>query len=190
MKLTFIVSTFNRPETLAHMLHCLNLQTMKDFEIIVTDNSDDQIQARRNKAIVEQFDSRFRYLKTDKNEPYSSAEDGVFTSCGEFLCFPSDDNYYVPQFAEIMLHHLDKHRLDFVYCDCIYDPRMFGKYAVLNVLPKTNHIDKGGFIVKRSIFKPFPAKARVSCSDGYFIEELVKAGHKHGKAPGVLWIHN
>lgn len=189
MNLTFIVSTFNRPQTLLLLLNSLQLQTEKNFECIVTDNSTDQTLADQNEFYVKMSGPRFRYLKTNHQECYSSAEEGAKLAAGRFLCFPSDDNYYLPQFAEFMLRKALNEGLDLVYCDCVYG-RPGQKPFLLDVKPKVNAIDKGGFLVARSVFKSFPGKAPISCSDGWMIEDLVKKGVRHGKADGVLWVHN
>lgn len=189
MNLSFIVSTYHRPQVLRCLLVSLDIQTEKDFEVIVTDNSRDDVVAAKNLEVVKEFDNRFEYKRTYREECYSSAEDGAKISKGRFLCFPSDDNYYLPQFAEMMLRHALHKNLDLVYCDCVY-----GKPGqvpfLLNVIPQTNHIDKGGFLIARDKFTEFPGKAPVSCSDGWFIKECVKKGVRHGKCNGVLWVHN
>lgn len=187
MKLSFIVSTFNRPHVLRCLLSSLALQTENDFEVIVTDNSDSPEAIFETRLITSE--NRFRYIKTNRRECYSSAEDGAAVAKGDFLCFPSDDNYYLPQFAELMLRHAINGGYDLVYCDCVYGrPNTIPKYFQAH--PRLNHIDKGGFIINRKMFTEFPEKDVVSCSDGRLIENLVRSGIKHSKADGVLWVHN
>ncbi|MGO9516178.1 MAG: glycosyltransferase family 2 protein, partial [Candidatus Korobacteraceae bacterium] len=61
LKLSFVVSTCGRPKMLPVVLHCLAAQTLEDFEVIVTDNSDPEAQAvKRN--LIEILDSRFDHL--------------------------------------------------------------------------------------------------------------------------------
>jgi glycosyltransferase involved in cell wall biosynthesis len=189
MNLSFIVSTFHRPEVLRCLLSSLSLQTEKGIEVIVTDNSSDDALAAKTLGVVKEFDDRFDYQRTYRNDCYSSAEDGAKIASGRFLCFPSDDNYYLPQFAEMMLRCALNKGLDLVYCDCVYG-RPGQTPFLLNVIPKTNHIDKGGFLIARDKFTEFPGKAPVSCSDGWFVEECVKKGVRHGKVDSPLWVHN
>lgn len=186
MRLSFIISTFNRPQTLLACLNCLALQTARDSECIVTDNSTDDILASQNEYYAKM--AKAGYLRTRFEECYSSAEEGVKMATGKWLCFPSDDNWYCNLFSETMLRHAESNHLDFVYCDCLYGrPGQIPQLFITQ--PRVNEIDKGGFCVKRELFKEFPGKAKISCSDGYFIEQLVKSGRKHGKAPGILWCH-
>jgi glycosyltransferase involved in cell wall biosynthesis len=191
-KLSFIVSTFNRPAMLPVALHSLAAQTFTDFEVIVTDNS---LEQQANRELIEGMDKRFCHIDTSSlpgSSPYHSAEYAVKDyATGEFLCFPSDDSYYVPCFAEIMIEATKL--WDLVYCDMVYDARFNGNcYAAVNVQPIVNCIDKTGFILRRSWFDEFPGKVIDGpCkADGELIEQLLRQGIKHGKVPGLLMVHN
>lgn len=167
------------------VLHSLAVQTFPDFEVIVTDNSSSQ---KTNNRIVNSLDERFRHVDTSSLDPggcYAAANWAVEQECkGEFLCFPSDDSYYVPVFAERMLNS----GTDLVYCNMVYDARFNGQcYAPVNVLPMLNSIDKTGFIVRRSKFQPFNISEK---ADGELIELLVSQGISHAKIPDVLMVHN
>ncbi len=194
-KLSFVVSTCDRPGMLPIVLHSLAVQTFPDFEVIVTDNSV-QSQAA-NWLLVDSLDSRFRHANTaslDIGQCYWTAEWAVKNEVkGDFVCFPSDDSYYVPVFAEVMLSAAERNRWDLVYCNMVYDGRYNGRhYSMVEVLPKINCIDKTGFILKRDWFDEFPGKVpgeRVP-ADGMMIESLVRKGISHGKVPDVLMVHN
>jgi len=167
------------------VLHSLAVQTFPDFEVIVTDNSSNR---EANSRIVNSFDDRFRHVDTSSLDPggcYAAANWAFEHECaGEFLCFPSDDSYYVPVFAERMLNA----GTDLVYCNMVYDARFNGQcYAPVNVLPIVNSIDKTGFIVRRSKFQPFNISEK---ADGELIELLVSQGISHAKIPDVLVVHN
>jgi hypothetical protein len=111
---------------------------------------------------------------------------------GDWLCWPSDDSYYVPQFQAIMLDYACKNRLEFVYCNCLYDPRLKGEYAVQGTQPGFCGIDKTSFIVTRRAFEEVGGwpQHKNDWRDGALAVALVKSGIKHGKAPGVLVVHN
>lgn len=178
------------------VLHSLAVQTESNFEVIVTDNSTDMAAVEKNIATVKSLDSRFRHVSTvllDGGSCYHSAEWAVLNECrGRWLCFPSDDSYYVPCFLEAMLRKADSQALELVYCNILYDARFNGRcYAPVNVHPMINSIDKTGFILERDWFSGFPGKcAGPSKADGELIESLVRQGIRHGKLEDVLVVHN
>ncbi len=175
------------------VLHSLAVQTFTDFEVIVSDNSPDKEARSKNFKLVKGFDERFAYIYTNRGDCYSAAEVAEKFCEGDFLCFPSDDSYYVPVFAELMLAAEERNQWDLVYCNMLYDARFNGQYyAPVNVQPIVNSIDKTGFILRRSWFEGFPGKVKDGpCkADGELIESLLKRGIRHGKVPDVLVVHN
>jgi glycosyltransferase involved in cell wall biosynthesis len=192
ISISYIVSTYHRPDLLPCVLHSLKVQTSSDFEVLVTDNSTDLKMIRKNRLAVDILDDdRFQYCNVKFSDCYTSAEWGVRNAKGEFLCFPSDDSYYVPHFGELMLKAARKDNLELVYCNMIYDPRYFGHYWVLDVEARHTRIDKTGFLLKRDRFINFPGKINSACdADGYLIDELVRRGIKHGKIVDIMVVHN
>jgi glycosyltransferase involved in cell wall biosynthesis len=184
MKCSFIVSAYDRPEALSGLLYSLRVQTEPDFHVLVTDNAPNF----HNRLAVQRLnDYRFRYCETKMSNCYASANMGAEMASGDYLCFPSDDDYYVPRFLELMLQP----GTELVYCDMLYDPRLKGVYAPVNVQPGLD-IDKGGFLIKSQHFQPFPWERPdgLRLADHYLINDLVAAGLSHAKVPGVLWVHN
>ena len=171
-------------------LHSLAVQTFTDFEVVVTDNSTAEVQCV-NRKLIESLDARFYHADTSHIQPsdcYVAANSAVRECSGDFLCFPSDDSYYVTCFAEVMLAAAERNRWDLVYCNMVYDARFNGQcYAPVNVKPMVNSIDKTGFIVRRSWFEGFNYS---KTSDGELIESLLNRGIRHGKVPDVLLVHN
>src|ERR1019366_3091887 len=102
-KVTYIVSTYNRPTLLRCCLASLAAQTDADFEVVVADNSPDfNITSQHQEVVADLRDPRFRHIDTDCVKTcigwdcYHSAEYCARIAAGEWLCFPSDDSYYVP----------------------------------------------------------------------------------------------
>ena len=184
--ITYIVSCINRPDHLACCLYSLKIQSDPLLEVIVVDNSLDQGMEKIVKMVD---DKRFRYYNPQAPNCYHSSNYGAKLANGQFLCFPSDDSYYVPLFGQIMYQFANITRTNLVYCDMLYDPRIPKRYAVVEVTPTLRHIDKTGFIIRKDYFTEFPLDNAV-VADGIMIENLVKKGIKHGKASGVLVVHN
>lgn len=184
MRCSFIVSAFDRPHHLSCVLRSLQVQTEREFEVIITDNSKEQVNFETVFSIA---DNRFVYLSTQSTDCYASANRGAAQAKGDYLSFPSDDGYYVPRFLETMLQAAPA---DLIYCDCVYDG--YGKkYEFWDAEPKLGLIDKGGFLVKREVFPGFNGAPEGPCAaDGWMIEQAVKYGATTAKVPGILWIHN
>jgi hypothetical protein len=137
-----------------------------------------------------------RYFNTramGARECYESSDMLAKLATGDFLCFASDDGYYVPVFAETMERKAVRESLDLVYCDMVWghtEPRE--SYVHLDVIPVAGRIDKTGFIVRRELFKGFPGMAprEPSCDDGRLVEQLIAAGARHGKVNEILVVHS
>lgn len=195
--ISFIVSAYDRPKALRACLGTLSAQT-EPHEIIVCCNSLQRCQIDMHREVCEEFDAKL-YLtgRWGAQCCYSSAEMVIDRGHvhGEWLVFASDDSLYVGRFSEIMLRAAREKRWDLVYCNMVYDspmPLSNYHYGDLDVQPKLGRIDKTGFMLRREWFKKFPNKSAAgsfSMSDGHLIDQLMKLGIKHGKAPGRLIIH-
>lgn len=184
MKVSFIVSAFNRPDALACLLFGLKIQTERDFEVIVADNSDGDINAAVVRAID---DPRFRHFRANARECYESSNLAATQAQGEYLCFPSDDDYYAPRFLELMFHYGDA---DLIYCDWVYDGHGC-ECGFAAAQPVVGSIDKGGFLLRRSKFTGFPGPFGVCrAADGQLVEEVVRNGATHQHVSIVGWVHN
>src|ERR1017187_2587930 len=122
--ISYIVSLCNRPAYLKVCLAMLQMQSHKDFEVIITDNSTDKTIARQHYMLVYHLkDPRFQYVNTAKrikvNDCYYAAEYGIARATGRWLCFPCEDTYYPPEWGQRMLTAAYKDNLDLAVCDQI-----------------------------------------------------------------------
>jgi glycosyltransferase involved in cell wall biosynthesis len=188
VKLSFIVNTFENPLELTCCLASLRLQKGEYVDILVADNSKRLDLIASIEMICDHF--KANYYKTE-GECYGASEALIQYVKTEWVCFASSDGYYVPGFSSIMLNAADKFSADFVYCDCLYDPRLHGRgiYSVLCTFPELRWIDKTSFIVKTALFHGWPPHKN-DWRDGAFVEECVTKGYKMVKAMGVLLVHN
>src|SRR5450759_4673917 len=65
---TVLIPTMNRPQLLAAAVETVLWQTFKDFELIVSDNSNDEACTTQNRAIVERHadDPRVHYIRPNR----------------------------------------------------------------------------------------------------------------------------
>ena len=201
MKLSFVVVAFGNPNTLRTCLSSLIDQTEQDFEIILVDNTPSKEKGVQNRNLSA-MDPRITYSWTaphtaiiqppirHKRCLYTATEIGVGLAKGEWLAFPSADDYYVPFFAERMLRKASEDDLQFVHCDVVLGSPTHS-YFLLKTAPHNCSIDKCSFIMKRDLFEGFKSKhINYELADGLFVEELIIRGIKHGRLDEVLACHN
>ncbi len=189
--ISFIVSVYDRVEMLNACLATLAVQDV-DKEIIVCGNHMDEDILIACGLVADEYGAIFKPTgRLGAKSCYESADMVAERALGEWLCFPSDDSLYVKHFSRIMLETAWSESADVVYCDCIYrqDANMGPwSYSVLDTHPRIGAIDKTCFIVKRELFKVFPPHPR-GWQDGALIEQLIRDGARHAKAPGCLVVH-
>src|SRR5712671_6529740 len=199
MKVSFIVSSFERPISLMTCVTSLINQVAIEKEIIVIDNSNDPLMVSVIKE-TESINSLIKVINTkglleepQRNSCYEpSMILGFEQSVGEWLCFPNDDSYYVPGFATVMVNTAERFNWDFVYCNMVYDPRWDGKtYSVVPGYPIVRYITKSSFIIRRHLFEKyrFPPH-EYDYRDYALADALVKDNVRMGCAPGVLHFTN
>lgn len=195
--ISFVISSFNKPTQLLTCISSLVVQVPK-CEIIVCDNT---LTSKRhlNKKYCQLF-PEIKYIDTssycppDINAGYAAQNIGARKATGEYLCFPSEDCYYVPGFSQVMLDTAKQTKSQFIFCDMLYDPRYNGLvspgiYQVVPAWPRLRFIDKSNFIVKRELFTGFQMKEH-GYGDFFFVQSLVDKQVPMSKAPGCLMVHN
>jgi hypothetical protein len=201
--LSFIVVAHGKPNTLRTCLSALVDQTFSDIEIVVVDNTPDLTIAGFNRMVCAKFlDTRIRYEwtadRTAVDKPnvrhkhclYTATEIGVEMATGEWLAFPSQDDYATPVFAQRMLAVADETGAEMVLCDVVLGGPGHG-YFTLGTAPRSCAVDKCSFILKHSWFDGFSGKhTNYELEDGYFVERLVARGIKVEKCAQVLMCHN
>jgi len=115
-KVSVIMPTYNRAETLPDALESLLAQTYLDFEVIVVDDGSTD----NTRAVVEEYckkDSRIIYYYQENKERSAARNQGIRLSRGEYIAFLDSDDVYLPEKLEKQVAILDSVRdSDFVYC--------------------------------------------------------------------------
>jgi glycosyltransferase involved in cell wall biosynthesis len=199
-EITYIVSAFQRdngPQMLACVLNSLAVQSHKNFEVIVADNSIDKKAIRANQKVVAGLkDDRFKHVltgrKTKVNDCYWAAEWVAKNKAkGNWLCFPCDDCYYAPDFGKKMLAAGYSKDWKFVCCKMVLS-QLNQAYAVIDE-PGLHFCIKTNFIIRKESFPGFPGKpnsSAPSCSDRALGGVLSKEEIEWGVVPEVMVVHN
>lgn len=202
VEVSYIVSLYHRPDYLAVCLYCLRGQTHQDFEVIVTDNSEDPKFVREHRNIVTGMNEpRFRYVRTfgkiEVPDCYWSAEYGMKLAKGKWLCFPCEDCYYPPEWTQRMLIAALQAGWDLVLCGhSISGPETCGidRYAALELGSLAFPGYKPSFLARGSRFRGWKNKPTVSaCSgtDRTTLQQMVRDPEvRWGVARDLFYVHN
>lgn len=110
-KVSVVIPTYKRSDTLVRAIESVRNQTHKNVEIIVVDdnNPDTEYRAITQTLMAENYSSvpNVIYLQHEKNKNGSAARNtGLRKSTGKYICFLDDDDYYSPKFVEVQLNYL------------------------------------------------------------------------------------
>ena len=106
MKVSVIVTTFNREKLLQETLDAILNQTFKDFELIIIDN----YSLDNTKEVVKSYnDDRIRYFKNQNDGIIAINRNfGIKKSKGEYIAFCDDDDLWMPDKLEKQLSEFEK----------------------------------------------------------------------------------
>lgn len=106
-RVSICIPTFDRPEYVEQaVLSCL-AQTYSDYEIVVTDNSDNDLTRRRIESLGM---SKVHYHKNDRNlGAIGNLTQAVALAQGEFVKLLMDDDLLAPESVEVSVAAFDQH---------------------------------------------------------------------------------
>jgi glycosyltransferase involved in cell wall biosynthesis len=106
MKFSLIISTRGRVVELKRLFHSLTSQTLQDFEVIISDqNQDDRL---TDLAIPSELDGRVLRLRNSGGLSRGRNE-GIKEASGEILGFPDDDCAYPPKLLSWVADFFETH---------------------------------------------------------------------------------
>lgn len=160
-KVSVIIPTYNRENTLLRAVYSVLNQTFKDIElIIVDDNSTDGTEMLINSI----NDIRIKYVKHDKNLGGSAARNtGIGLATGEYIAFQDSDDEWLPTKLSEQLNCIKKFKVDVVFCAYTrirkYDEeiipnleKQIGYDSIYNLLLWKNFIGTPTVLLKRDCF--------------------------------------
>ncbi len=115
-KVSIVLPTYNGSRYIRQSIDsCLN-QTYNNIELIIVDDcSNDE-----TPSIIKSYsDQRIKVIRNKQNMRLPcSLNVGFKHATGEYLTWTSDDNQYLPNAIEVMIHCLNQNKnIDFVYAD-------------------------------------------------------------------------
>lgn len=133
---------------------------------------------------------RFTNLPDRHNDwGHTPRQYGVDNSTSEWVIMTGEDNYYVPEFVDLML--IEAKNQHFVYCDMVHNWTDRQYYPVKTNL-EFGKIDIGCFMVKTNMAQKIKLKVNEEWADWYFVQEFMNK-FKHAnvkKVNKMLYVHN
>lgn len=105
---SIVIPAFNAEEYLNRCLVHIRLQTHKNFECILIDDGSSDNTGRICDEVAKQ-DSRFRVVHQDNIGISAARNKGLDLATGEHVCFCDSDDWYHPQYLEILCDALNNH---------------------------------------------------------------------------------
>jgi glycosyltransferase involved in cell wall biosynthesis len=102
-KVSIILPTYNRADTILRALQSVKAQTLQDWELIVVDDGSTD----NTESLVSGFDSRMILIRQE-NKGFTEARNaGIRASCGEYIAFLDSDDEFLPHHLELCVAFLD-----------------------------------------------------------------------------------
>jgi hypothetical protein len=188
-KISFIISTYNRPNNLMCLIYSILSQTNPNWELLIMDEGNNTISIE---------DKRIKRYKVERKEITDgrgslgliAKDEGVQYAKGKYLCFLNEDMYVAPKFIEIMTQFNE----DIIGCDEIYADL---RYNIMKFEPKRRHCNLN-FIVKPEVYKTcrytkFTNTLHIPTignADGLAMEEWIKNGASYKRVRRTLITYN
>ena len=105
-KVSVVIPTFNRADTIGDSIKSVLEQTFKDFEVIVVDDGSTD----GTESVVAAFgDSRIKYIMQDNAGACAARNNGIRHANGEYIAFQDSDDYWMPRKLERQLQNISLH---------------------------------------------------------------------------------
>lgn len=159
--------TYNRPDLLERAIRSCLAQTFQDFEIIVTDNSTNDLSEKMIECLN---DPRIRYFKNATNlGPVGNTSHATSLAKGKYIKTLMDDDLLKPQCLEKMVEALEKNPNAGVVMAPMeiideMDRRVFPRFYVFRKMQYRYRYQVGdGLVDRRTILKEFLTRDYPCC---------------------------
>jgi glycosyltransferase involved in cell wall biosynthesis len=193
MRIEFIIPTYARINHLITIIGSLMAQSNPNWTAHVVADGPEEDVKEAMKTIVEFFnDDRIKLtiLPERHNDwGHTPRQYGLDNATEEWVIMTGEDNYYVPEFVNIMLEEGNNNH--FVYCDMVHNWTNKQYIPILSKL-ELGKIDMGSFMTKTNMAKKIKLKNKQEWADWYFVEDFQKKYKfaKYKKINRILYVHN
>jgi len=199
-EITIVCVSYKRYELAPVLIHCFLAQTLQNFKLLMMHDGPDEK--------MEEIFSEFKAKHPDRFDYYFSAERyndyghslrdiGIKMADTEYILITNDDNYYCPDFLEIMFNALHQTNASIVMCDMVHGHNNPGgrpqlRHTYFETFPQINSVDMGCFIVKTSFAKQVGFRDKGYAGDATYFQDLlsVAGDGKFAKVHQILFYHN
>lgn len=113
-----IIPCYNAKKYLDKCLNALELQTFNDFEVVIVDDCSSDGSYDYLRGLKNRFKFDLNVLKNEYNSgPAVTRNNGIKVAKGEFISFCDSDDWYDPNYLELMVKELKKQKADMVFCN-------------------------------------------------------------------------
>ena len=118
-KVSVVIPTYNRPDTLERAIKSVVGQTRADIEILVVNDSPDEAPVL---DVIGRFkDSRIRYFRNERTKGGNGARNtGILKAKEEYIAFLDDDDEWMPEKLEAQANRLQNLDSSWGGCYCGY----------------------------------------------------------------------
>lgn len=121
-KVSVVVATYRRSESLRNALESIIAQTYTNIEVIVIDDNADVVWNERVHRIITDFidelNSKIILIKNQSNKGSAESRNvGIYASTGEYITFLDDDDLYLPLKIENQLSDMIDKNSDYSITD-------------------------------------------------------------------------
>lgn len=125
VKVSVIIATYRRDESLKRALESLINQSYANIEVIVVDDNAEEKWNEKVESIVDKIKELFSiiYIKNPINEGSAETRNiGIKVASGEYITFLDDDDIYLPNKIRNQVEHMIKNNSDYSVTDLeLYD---------------------------------------------------------------------
>jgi hypothetical protein len=114
---------------------------------------------------------------------------GLGLATSEWVIMTGEDNYYCPEFVDLMLQGSNGQHL--VYCNMVHN-WVNKEYVPIKTKLELGFIDIGCFMVKTNMGNKIKLNTKEEWADWYYVQEFMNK-YKHAKinkVNKVLYVHN